>query len=134
MLLLARNRQRWLAVVYGTMAAENVAANFLTIPRYGMLAAAVNTTVTEVLLFLALAALSMRLADGLDWARLLVGPLVAGAASAAAMLALRGSSFAAAVAAGGVVYLAVLAAFERLAYPQDLAAVTKFVRRVVPAA
>ena len=32
-LLLARNRQRWLGVVYGAMAVENIAANFATIPR-----------------------------------------------------------------------------------------------------
>jgi O-antigen/teichoic acid export membrane protein len=133
-LVLARDRQAWLAWLYGLMAIENVAANFATIPPYGMTAAAVNTSVTEVLLFLALATLAQRLVGGLDWRRMLGGTLVAGAAAAALMLALR-SSFAAAAVAGLVGYLVALAAFERVAYPEDLRAVTRFLRRdVAPAA
>lgn len=133
-LVLARNRQRWLVWIYGTMALENIAANFATIPSYGMTAAAVNTTVTEVLLFLAMALVAQRLVDGLDWARMLGGPLLAGAVAAGLMLALRGS-FAAAVAAGAIGYLVALAGFERIAYPQDLRAVVRFLRRrVAPAA
>jgi O-antigen/teichoic acid export membrane protein len=133
-LLLSRNRQRWLAWVFGVMAVENVAANFATIPSYGMTAAAVNTTVTEVLLFLALAALGQQLVGGLDWVRLSGGPLVAGAVAAALMVGLRGS-FAAALATGLVGYVVALAIFERLAYPQDVRAVTRFLRRnVAPAA
>ena len=85
-LILARNRQRWLAVVYGAMAVENIAANLATIPSYGMIAAAVNTTVTEILLFLSLAVLVQRVTHGLDWLRLLGGPLLAGAVAAALML------------------------------------------------
>ena len=133
-LVLARNRQRWLAWIYGALAIENIAANFATIPPYGMTAAAVNTTVTEVLLFLALAAFARQLVGGLDWLRLLSGTLLAGAVAAGLMLALRGS-FAAAVVAGLVGYLVVLAGFERLAYPQDVRAVARFLRRkVAPAA
>jgi O-antigen/teichoic acid export membrane protein len=133
-LVLARDRQAWLAWLYGLMAVENVAANFATIPPYGMTAAAVNTSVTEVLLFLALATLAQRLVGGLDWRRMLGGTLVAGAAAAALMLALR-SSFAVAAIAGLVGYLVALAAFERVAYPDDLRAVTRFLRRdVAPAA
>lgn len=133
-LVLARNRQRWLAWIYGTMALENIVANFATIPSYGMTAAAVNTTVTELLLFLAMAVLAARLVVGLDWARMLGGPLLAGAVAAGLMLALRGS-FAAAVAAGTIGYLVALGGFERLAYPQDLRAVARFLRRkVAPAA
>lgn len=127
MLVLARDRQAWLAWLYGLMAVENVAANFATIPSYGMTAAAVNTTVTEVLLFLALAAMATRLVGELDWLRLLGGTLVAGAVEAALMLALRGS-FAAALVLGLVGYLAALALFERVAYPEDLRAVTRFLR------
>jgi O-antigen/teichoic acid export membrane protein len=127
MLVLARDRQSWLAWLYGVMAVENVAANFATIPSYGMSAAAVNTTVTEVLLFLAFATMAQRLAGGLDWLRMLGGTLVAGAVEAALMLALR-DSFAAALAAGLVGYVVALAAFERLAYPQDMRAVTRFLR------
>jgi O-antigen/teichoic acid export membrane protein len=116
------------------MALENVAANFATIPFYGMTAAAVNTTVTEVLLFVGMSALARQLVGGLDWLRLLGGTLLAGAVAAGLMLALR-SSFGAAAAAGLVGYLVVLAGFERLAYPQDVRAVARFLRRkVAPAA
>jgi O-antigen/teichoic acid export membrane protein len=132
-LMLARNRQRWLALVYGTMALENIVANFATIPTYGMTAAAVNTTVTEVLLFLAMAVLARRLVGGLDWARMLGGPSLAGAVAAGLMLVLRGS-FAAALVAGAIGYLVALGGFERVAYPQDLRAVVRFLRKVAPAA
>ena len=132
-LLLARNRQRWLAVVYGTMAVENIVANFATIPRYGMTAAAINTAVTEVLLFLAMGVLAQRVTGGLNWVRMLGGPLVAGAVTAGLMLVLRDSLAAAAI-AGVVGYLVALVAFERLAYPQDLGAVTRFLRGKVPPA
>jgi O-antigen/teichoic acid export membrane protein len=133
-LLLARNRQRWLAVVYGAVAVENIVANLATIPDYGMMAAAVNTTLTEVLLFLSMAAMVSQLTGGLDWLRLLGGPVLAGAVAGALMLVLR-DSFAAAVMAGAVGYVVVLGAFERFAYPQDVRAVTRFLRRkVAPAA
>lgn len=127
-LLLARNHQRWLAWVYGAIAVENIAANFATIPRYGMLAAAINTTISEALLFMLMASLTVRLAHRLDWVRMLGGPLLAGAASGATMLVLD-ERFALAVVAGVVVYLAALGAFERVAYPQDVRAVAKFFRR-----
>jgi O-antigen/teichoic acid export membrane protein len=125
MLVLARDRQAWLAWLYGLMAVENVAANFATIPAWGMTAAAVNTTATEVLLFLALAAMAQGLVGGLDWLRMLGGTLVAGGVSAALMISLQ-SSFAAALVVGPVGYFAALAAFERLVYPEDLRAVTRF--------
>jgi O-antigen/teichoic acid export membrane protein len=130
-LLLARNAQRTLGVVYGVMAAENIVANFATIPTYGMTAAAVNTTVTEVLLFLAMAFVAERFTGRVAWVRILAGPLLAGAAAAGAMTAARGSSLALAIAAGAVAYLAVLAAFEWFAFPDDAQAITRFLRRAV---
>ena len=133
-LILARNRQRWLAVVYGAMAVENIAANLATIPSYGMIAAAVNTTVTEILLFLSLAVLVQRVTHGLDWLRLLGGPVLAGAVAAALMLALR-DHFPVAVVVGTVGYFVTLGAFEWFVYPQDIRAVARFMRRkVAPAA
>jgi O-antigen/teichoic acid export membrane protein len=133
-LVLARNHQRWLAVVYGVMAVENVVANLATIPSYGMMAAAVNTTVTEILLFLSLAFLVQRVTHGLDWLRLLGGPVLAGAVAGALMLALR-DHFPVAVVAGMAGYLVTLGAFEHFVYPQDVSAVARFLRRkVAPAA
>lgn len=124
-LLLARNRQRWLAVVYGVMAVENIVANFATIPSFGMTAAAVNTTVTEVLLFVALAIAVWRSIGGLSWPRALAGPLFAGAVAAGVMASLRGS-FAAALVGGIATYLVALGAFELVVYPRDVRAVGRF--------
>ena len=75
-----------------------------TIPSYGMIAAAINTTVTEILLFLSLAVLVQRVTHGLDWLRLLGGPVLAGAVAAALMLALR-EHFPVAVVVGTAGYL-----------------------------
>lgn len=129
-LILAQNHQRWLVVVYGAMAVENIVANFATIPSYGMTAAAINTTVTEVLLFLSLAVLVQRVTHGLDWQRLLGGPVLAGAVAAALMLALR-DHFPVAVILGAAGYLVTLGAFEHFVYPQDVSAVARFLRRKV---
>jgi O-antigen/teichoic acid export membrane protein len=128
-LLLARNRQRELALLYGAVAVENIAANFATIPSYGMTAAAVNTTVSEVLLVLGLVVVAQRVAGGIDWARVLAGPLAGGAAAAAAMAALRSTSFWGALVAGATAYLLALALVERLAYPQDTRAILRRLRR-----
>jgi O-antigen/teichoic acid export membrane protein len=128
-LLLARNRQRDLALLYGATALENVVANFATIPSYGMIAAAVNTTVTEVLLVLGMALLARRVAGGLDWRRVLAGPLTGAAAAAGAMLALRGTSFWLALVAGAAAYVLGLALVERAAYPDDLRAIARRVLR-----
>jgi O-antigen/teichoic acid export membrane protein len=128
-LLLARNRQRALGVLYGVLAVENLVANFATIPSYGMTAAAVNTTVTEVLLFLGMVFVTRGIAEQMAWKRILAGPLVAGAVAAGLMALLRGSSFALAVAAGIVGYAVALALFERIAFPDDARAIVGFVRR-----
>jgi O-antigen/teichoic acid export membrane protein len=133
-LLLARNRQRELGILYAVMAIENVVANFATIPSYGMSAAAVNTTVTEVLLFLGMAFVAHSVTGGVAWARILFAPLFAGGVAAGLILALRGHSFAAAVAAGTAGYVLALAAFELVAFPDDARAIARSVRRRVGAA
>jgi O-antigen/teichoic acid export membrane protein len=127
-LLLAESRQRYIAVVYGVLAVENIAANFALIPWLSLNGAALNTTLTEVLLVCALVGYSFRLTAAPDWLRLLSGPALAGAVGAAAMLALR-AHVVPAVIVGLLAYTGVLAAFERLAYPDDARTVWRFVRR-----
>jgi O-antigen/teichoic acid export membrane protein len=128
-LLLSRNAQRMLAVLYGVMAVENIVANFLTIPSYGMTAAAVNTTVTEALLFVGIAVVAMHFTGRVAWVRILAGPLLAAAVAAGLMAVLRDSSLALAAVAGLAGYVIVLAAFEWFAFPDDVHAVTKFLGR-----
>jgi O-antigen/teichoic acid export membrane protein len=127
-LLLAEGRQRALMAVYGAIAVENIVANFATIPYYSLNAAAANTTISELLLFVALATLVQRTTGGLAWRRIASGPVLAGAASAAVMLSLRGS-LALAIALGMVSYLGALVLFERIWYPDDVRTIWRFVRR-----
>jgi O-antigen/teichoic acid export membrane protein len=126
--LLAENRQRWIAIVYGVLAVENIAANFALIPWLSLNGAALNTTLTELLLVAGLVGYSVRLTGSVDWRRLVSGPVVAGALAALAMLALR-EHLAAGIVAGLVVYAAVLATLERVAYPDDARTIWRFLRR-----
>ena len=98
------------------MAVENIVANLATIPSYGMIAAAINTTVTEILFFLSLAGPRTAGDPGLDWLRLFGGPLLAGAVAAALMLALR-EHFPVAVVVGTAGYLVTIGAFEHFFTP-----------------
>jgi O-antigen/teichoic acid export membrane protein len=127
-LLLAQNRQRYIAIVYGILGIENVVANFALIPWLSLDGAAVNTTLTEVLLVTALGAYSLRLTGRPEWRRLLAGPLVAGATAALAMAALR-TDLPVALVAGALVYAAVLAAIEYRLYPDDARLVWRYIRR-----
>jgi len=94
-----------------------------------MTAAAVNTTVTEALLFIGMAAVAMRFTGRVGWLRILAGPLIAGAAAAALMALTRHTALGLAIVAGLVGYIAVLAVFEWFAFPDDARAVTKFLHR-----
>jgi hypothetical protein len=60
--------------------------------------------------------------------RIVLGPLLAAAASAVGMFLLR-DSFALAVAIGVIAFVTVLVAFERRVYPDDARALGDFLRR-----
>ncbi|MGC8875145.1 MAG: flippase, partial [Chloroflexia bacterium] len=51
-LLIALNRQRWITLAFFIASVVNIAANWATIPRYGLLAASAITILTEVVLLL----------------------------------------------------------------------------------
>lgn len=51
-LLIALNRQRWITGAFLIASVANIAANWATIPRYGLIAASVITILTEVVLLL----------------------------------------------------------------------------------
>jgi O-antigen/teichoic acid export membrane protein len=51
-LLIALNRQRWITVAFLVASVANIAANWATIPRYGLTAASVITILTEGVLLL----------------------------------------------------------------------------------
>jgi O-antigen/teichoic acid export membrane protein len=125
-LLIARDRQVTMAWIYGLIAVENVAANFVLIPLLSLEGAALNTTLSELLIVAALLAVGSRIAGPFDWMRMFAGPVAAAGACAGAMLVLRDTP-AGAAAAGAVAYVAVLWAVERFAYPDDVAQVRSLV-------
>jgi O-antigen/teichoic acid export membrane protein len=133
LLLLALNRQRYIAIAFGVLGIENIAANFALIPWLSLNGAALNTTLTELLLVTTLGGYSLRLTGRPEWLRLLAGPMLGGAAAAATMSALH-SHLLAALAAGSLSYAAVLASVEWLAYPDDARVVWRFIRRSPDAA
>ena len=126
--LIARRRQRFVAVLYGLVTALNVLLNLVLIPAFSLNGAALTTSVTELVLVVPALVLGARLVGGLSWRRVVTGPASA-ALVAGALMAVLASSFWLAVAAGGAAYLVVLAAVERLAFPADARAFSAFLRR-----
>jgi O-antigen/teichoic acid export membrane protein len=127
-LLIARDRQNRMALVYGVIVVQNVGANLILIPILSLEGAALNTTLSELLVVVFLTITGIQIAGRLDFRRVLAGPLLAGGAAAAAMALLDGFPLVALL-AGGVAYLLVLLTFERHVYPDDAARVVAFVQR-----
>lgn len=127
-LLVAQNRQVALAVVYGLIAAENILANLVLIPAFSLQGAAAGASLSQALLVVPLLLLARRTAGRVDVVRIVVGPLLAAAASAVAMFLLR-DTFALAVGVGALAFVVVLVAFERRFYPDDARAFAGFLRR-----
>ena len=127
-LLVAQNRQVTIAVVYGLVALENVLANLVLIPLFSLQGAAAGASVSQALLAVPMFVLARRVAGSIDLPRIFAGPLIASAFSAAGMFVFRGT-FALAVGAGLVLFVASLVAFERRFYPDDAGALADFLRR-----
>jgi O-antigen/teichoic acid export membrane protein len=127
-LLVARDRQRTLAVLYGLVALANVGGNLVLIPLFSLEGAAAATTACEVAVAATTLVLARRLAGPVSWGRVGTGPLLATAVAAALMVVLAGTPGLAIAAAAGA-YLAVLAAVERALWPADARFVLDFVRR-----
>jgi O-antigen/teichoic acid export membrane protein len=121
-LLVSQNRQKAMLAVYGVVAVENILANLVLIPWLSLDGAALATSSSQVLVTVGLLAFARQAAGRMEWARIAAGPALATAAAALFMFLLR-DNFAAAVAAGAVVYLAVLFVFERRLFPDDARAV-----------
>jgi hypothetical protein len=94
-----------------------------------MTAAAVNTTVTEALLFVGIAVVAMHFTGRVAWVRILAGPLLAAGAAAALMAVTRDTCRSHSHRRRARGYIAVLGAFEWFAFPDDAQAVTKFLHR-----
>jgi O-antigen/teichoic acid export membrane protein len=127
-LLIAQRRQNLVAAFIGLVAVENVVANVIFIPIFSLHAAALNTSISELLLAIAFLTAGRRVAGSLDWRRVAAGPVLAGVLAGGAMFALR-AWLLPAVAVGTIVYVVVLAVWERRRFPEDARAFSDLVLR-----
>ncbi len=132
MLLISQDLQRITAWVMGLVALENVLANLVLIPWLSLEGAALSTSISQVLLIAGSFAFAGRAAGPLPWARIFAGPLGGALTAGATMWLLRGT-LGAAIAAGIVVHLAVLAAIELRWFPEDARVAGGLLRRLRPA-
>jgi O-antigen/teichoic acid export membrane protein len=127
-MLVAQNRQRSTAVVYGALALANVAASLVLIPVLSLDGAAAASLATQFGLALALLVLARRASGSIGWSRILVGPAAASALLGLTAYALRGH-FVAALLAAAAVYVVSLTALEYRAHPEDARRIRSFVRQ-----
>ena len=126
-LLIGRDRQGTVAVVYGLVALENVLANLVLIPVFSLQGAAAGTSLSQALITVPFFVLARKTAGPIEVRRILTAPLFAAVVSAVAMVALRGS-FGLALLAGFALFLGALVFFERRFYPEDAAAMLAILR------
>jgi O-antigen/teichoic acid export membrane protein len=126
--LIARDRPGTFSRLLVGVGILNIVMNLILIPPYGAAGAAFTAAVSGLLL----AVLSVRcvttVVGRVSLVRALTGPTLAGLAMTAAILPFD-LPLVPAAAIGTVAYVAVLAGFERLAYPEDFAAMLRLVKR-----
>ena len=106
--IIAVNQQRQIARAYTLATVFNLVANVLLVPRFGYLAAAVITVLTEIVLFVPLHRAIQRYIGHVAWHWLALAPLPAVAAMAGGMLLSHWIGSILAVALGFLLYLIVL--------------------------
>jgi O-antigen/teichoic acid export membrane protein len=128
-LIYSQDVKRIVGATYVAVLFENVIWNLVAIPNFSLYGAAVGTSVSELLVASTLVLLSRRLHGRLSLRRIIVGPLLASAVSAAAMASVRGT-LALAIPLGIIGYFATLLLFERRAYPDDFAVLVNLAARL----
>jgi O-antigen/teichoic acid export membrane protein len=127
-LLVSQDRQRVLTWVYGLVALENILANLVLIPWLSLNGAALSTSISQLLVAVALVFFAQRAAGQIQWGPIVGGAAVASVLAAAAMAGL-GDSVGIAVPAGALVYLVAIVLFERFFFPADAQAVLGLLTR-----
>jgi O-antigen/teichoic acid export membrane protein len=127
-MLVAQNRQRATAVVYGALTTLNIVASLVLIPPLSLDGAALAALITQAGLALVLLALARQATGSISWARIWSGPVAASALLALIAYVFR-DNLGIAVVVGGIVYVVVLAAIERVVYPEDARRIWAFVRQ-----
>lgn len=131
-LIASRLNPRVLVVYFAVALVFNVALNLLLIPPLGATGAAIAMLAAEVAFAVLALRIAMRSVGALDFAGTAGGPLVAGAAMAAVMLALHGV-LALALAAGVLAYAGVLLAVDTRLAPEDVRFLRGVARQRLPA-
>jgi O-antigen/teichoic acid export membrane protein len=127
-LLVSREHPRRMVFLTATMAGLNIVLNLILIPLYGDVGAAAAMLVTMVVYAVWVLRMANRAVGGIRLPATLAGALAAGLAMTLISLPLR-DSLLAALAAGGVAYLGVLLAVERVISPLDVEFAVGMVRR-----
>lgn len=126
--LLIAQRRQWLATTwFGVTAVQNIIFNFILIPALSLEGAAINTSISQVLITTAFVISARRIVGRVAWTPVLAGPSVASACAVLAMLPLR-SVFVLAMGVGSVVYAAALFLFERAFFPNDIALIRRMLK------
>jgi O-antigen/teichoic acid export membrane protein len=127
-LLVSRANARRMVFPAAMMALLNIVLNVVLIPLYSDTGAAAAMLATEVVYVVWMLHRARREVGPVEWRPMLSGGVLAGVAMAATALLLQDSLLAAA-AIGGLVYLVVLLAVERLVSPLDFAFALNMLRR-----
>lgn len=126
--LISQDRQSALAWVYGTVAVVNIGLNLILIPAYSLDGAAFATSFSQLLCAAIMVTLALRASGSVDVRTIAGGPVLASALAGGTMALLRDEILIAAP-AGAIVYVVVLALFERRFHSRDYERVMRFVRR-----
>jgi O-antigen/teichoic acid export membrane protein len=127
-LIVSQENARRVVLPAGVMAAVNVVLNAVLIPLYNDTGAAVAMLATEVAYAVWMLSMAYQAVGAMNWKSIMMGGLVAGLAMVGVTLLLQAHVLAA-LAAGAVAYVAVLALVEQAVNPLDVAFALRMVRR-----
>lgn len=128
-LFFAQQRRPTVALVYTIVGVENIALNFLLIPRFSLDGAAAGTSISELLVAGLLIVLAGELHGRLQFRRILLGPALASAGAGLALVLLHSRPLIGAPLAA-IVYLIVLLGHERMAFPEDFSVIHALVAQL----
>jgi len=115
--LIAINQQRFLTKAFVFGAAFNILTNLLLIPRYGYVAAAAVTALSEVALFVPFYYCVRKNLTHLPWPDILSRPVIAAGLMAAGLWLLRGTTVLLAIPVAAAIYLGALVALGTFRQP-----------------
>lgn len=127
--VVAQRGARAVLPVAGAMVGLNIALNLVLVPAYAERGAAAAMLVTEAAFAVAILVLAVRTVGGVRWSGMLGAPLGAATAMVACM-ALPDLAPLAALGLGGLAYVGVFGALERVVSPRDFASARAVVRRL----